>query len=1123
MQNKNSSNCFIIDEKDLSVEYILDDFRGYINSLESDLDTKKKICEVLNSAPSNLICREIYEIIKKLSSEEFLKYKFELINIASNNILLNAVKKDFDNLEAAFDIALFDLQNKKKLNFNNLYEVSCILQKTSIESQNTIRIFINNIENDKECEILLPVLLSLIRCKKLVNDVSSQKKTVIQAIEDYKKIKSKIKNSNLSNNAINVALDLILKLQDDDLSEERLSNAIKLINLIISDKELQDLKSFIIYLSNIFDLPEVIIKNNFTISEIFRPAMKLHLLNAERLLKKNIKFKNLLIIIKFLEKCGYNQKKINIILDIVDMMKDENLFMNYIGAVFRIADDEKKIKNILDGHKTIEKAIDEFYKSYFSASKHNILEIIDARKFDFDSILDMDHLINSKSFALHRIMKAYLEKIDNSCEFLYCKKFLEDLRRVNNIDRIKDTITDAKNYYKNKLNVNDNDLDKKKVIDNINLNFDCIKNALNLFENNKYNKDELSKIAELISYMKSPEEYFIVINFIDELICNKDIFQNKKNLNNLTTFLVESLYSKADKLQVRKIFNNNNITLKNKSQSINYLENISDLDKRDNLANFICVIKDDIEFDYLKKYFNSISEIKNAHNRKLDYDDVADLCATSAYKILSVEEISEESAKKFSEYLKTDKENYPKEDLINLFSKLNKDEEFELFFKNIKKIISNTKILGLLLKKEIKTKSAFFLLKNDLENILFNSEISSELKNNLLDFESYIDENKRKEVHKLLSQIKNDQEFNAIKYYLINIDLDQLKTDSDVFESTKKFYIDNLTKNNKVSSDVKVLISDLIDKRKYSYEILKKMFNKINSYHSFEDRKEISAVISLAADDAEYIKYEDQIFPRKKKKDPSEDSDKNKSSAFSKKMLNAKKVAEKDSLQQADNYQNSEETEYQNQNTKISVFNDDEIKIDVIGESTFIEIKSLKILLTTMEFMLDVNDEFKEKLRHEAKNINENIKKNFYLFRDSDDCINKFSKWLTENDEAESDADIMLNNGFNYFCLAVDTDLDDLNDLFDRFIEHIAKVNSGENDIESDTDADDEESSDTVFDFYKDSEINTPSYYDNYSSNEKESNDTFDDGDDKNNNEDNDDNDADKDKKDNIDKKDKNE
>lgn len=1017
---------------ELPLDIVMEDAKTkLILSRKFSFDAKKKIVHLLNSCEEPKSWERIFKLLDLIDSEdEFLFAQYSMKDIVASNKLYEKVIADKNNFTDAVNIVKYNMHNfKKDLSFENMAWFVNILLRLPMEAQNIVHIWINNIDSDDECKMLEPVFISIIECKKLTDDVAYKKISIAQAVKIYDEVKSKVHNNNLSLKNLNNAFGIIMILQDDNnFDENRLAVAIDLISLIHDDREFEEIKIFISTLSAISELPNFIRKNNLSLTQVLPLMLKIYFMDAQSILKKNFSFECMRELVKILEKCNKNEKEIKTVLELTEKINTDNEFNYCKEFLLELAKNKKMLREIRNNKIDLFDQIEKLYINYFRISpvSNYTLKIIVTRKFSFNIIVKIDKLIHNKQPLLRDILVYLIKKLSTDNEVIFSYKFFVDVENLNEYTGDKNLLEEVKKYYKIVLNILDEDENKNEVVSNTNLSFENISDAINLLSEEE-DIEKSKKIAKLISMLKNEDEYVILRPFFYKLIEDEDIISSKGNIYYVFN---NALYEKASELKVRKIFNNKFLSLLYKFKGLEYLEKVEDIDARDRIAELICAIKSDEEYEKISPFFDRllhIEDLKNAINfNSIDIEQLIQLCKLNVDKVWACKLISLDRLKKLAIYLlKCDNEKLY--GIIEFMCMLNTNEQFDVIFPYLDDLFDDNKILLAIYNGEITINALFNLCKAGASKILRNHFISFNTKMKVSKFLIKVKNVSRKEnIINIISKLTMDNDVIFLSEFLISGNIE--KSDKSYFEQACEFYAQKLSNvYGRKSRDIPEKITQLVNSRKFSYPALESMAKILYICNNDKKRDEVFSKMLMFRNDADFANnvsslkaenYQNELSLGARIKKASESAE----------SIN-KKIKE-----------NSNNAAGSKPNSPI-IFSDGNLITNFVDRNVIMQIKDKKLVIMTNEAVKSLDEGLRGKIISLSIKINEELDKNVDLFNSYEEYFEKFKDYLKENsDKASIEED--KDEGVSYCCLISNYNLETVFDYHEKFVD---KINNEDN------------------------------------------------------------------------------
>lgn len=985
-------------------------------------DVKKKIVDVLNSLDEINYVEKFWKLLDLLKTDdEFLNAEFYFKEIVASDKLYEEVLNDKKKLPSAVNIVKYNMHNfKNELSFDNLVWIVDVLMILPVESQNIVRIWINRVKSDDECKKLQSLLVSIIDCQKLTDDVSYKKCSVSEAIEIYNDIKSKVHNKNLSSKNLNSAFSLILTLSEDkNFDEKRLDTVVKLISLIRDNYEFEQSKIFISLVSVFDTLPDILIKNNFTLIEVLPVMLKIYFMDAGSILKKNFSFDNVREIVKILERCNKDDSKINNVLDLVTKIQSNEEFNYCKDSLFKLAKNKKMMREIQNNKISLHDQVKKMYMEYFrvsSASSYTV-EIIKLHKFSFKIIKQMDRFISERPAALRRIVTNLILKLSNDNEFRFAKKFLSTNDSLESYEQSNDILSDIIDYYKSLLHISFDDKNKLNIIRNTNLSFENLADAINLLSNEKQD-DKASKLSILVSMISDDNEYKILQPFFYKLIDIDKIFEQKSRI--LSIFF-DVLYDLAGKLNVRKIFNNRFLSLRYKSKALDFLKEIDDNEQRDRIANLICIIKSDEDYDKISPYFNKLMLAENLSsvifNSSINVNQIIQICNLGVDKIWLKNVISFDRLKKLATYLvKLDEE--MSNLLIDFIYMLESNEKFDNIFPHIDDLLNDKRILQAVKNVEISINEIVNLYSLGAGKIFTNKKINFVTISQLEKILSKITAQEKFDFVMNIAINLTDKEFAYIKEFLISGNVEP--SNKSYLELARDFYVKKLgARYAKKNKEIFLQILKLVGSYKFSYDTLDQMSEALSNNKNEKSRAVLFEKFLLLKDDDDFTKNFSQLD------DLQIENNEVVKESFSMRMKKAEKNAE--------SFNNDLDSGSGGNNSSSLVFDDGNLVVNVIDVNAILQFKDKKIVIMTSEKDTTLDKTTRGKFTTLSIKINEEIDKNLNLFEDPQDYFDEFMDYLNEHGDSASLEDDQ-DDGETYCCLITSKSLDEIITEHENFI-----------------------------------------------------------------------------------------
>ncbi len=1028
---------------ELPLDIVMEDAKTkLILSRKFSFDAKKKIVHLLNSCEEPKSWERIFKLLDLIDSEdEFLFAQYSMKDIVASDKLYEKVMADKSNLTDAVNIVKYNMHNfKKDLSFENMAWFVNILLGLPMEAQNIVRIWINNINSDDECKMLEPVFISIIECKKLTDDVAYKKISIAQAVKIYDEVKSKVHNNNLSSKNLNNAFSIIMTLQDDNnFDENRLAVAIDLISLIHDDREFEEIKIFISILSAISELPNVIRKNNFSLTQVLPLMLKIYFMDAQSILKKNFSFECMRELVKILEKCNKNEKEIKTVLELIEKINADNEFNYCKEFLLELAKNKKMLREIRNNKIDLFDQIEKLYINYFRISPVSsyTLKIIVTRKFSFNMIVKIDRLIHNKQPLLRDILVDLIKKLSTDNEVIFAYKFFVDFENLDDYDAEENLLAAVKKYYKTVLDIPDEDENKNKVLDNTNLSFENIADAINILSDEE-DIEKSQKIAKLISMLKNEDEYIILQPFFYKLIEDEEIISSKGNI-----FYVfnNALYEKAGELKVRKILNNKFLSLLYKFKGLEYLEQVEDIDARDRIAELICTIKSDEEYEKISPFFDRllpIEDLKNAINfNSIDIEQLIQLCKLNVDKVWACKLISLDRLKKLVIYLlKCDNEKLY--GIIEFMCMLDTDEQFDVIFPYLNDLFDDNKIILAIYNGEITIDAVFNLCKVGASKIFRNHFISFTTKMKIS--KSLIkvkNASRRENIINIISELTVDHDVVFLSEFLTSGNIE--KSDKSYFDQACKFYSGKLIDiYGQENGDISDKITCLVNSRKFSYPALEGMAKILYICNDNKKRDEIFSKMMMFKNDTDFANNVSSL------KD-----DEQEGTSLDSRIKKASESAESINKQIEEEYNNSAGF----QSNSPIIFSDGNLITNFVDRNVIMQIKDKKLVIMTNEAVKSLTEEYRGKIISLSIKINEELDENVDLFNSYDEYFEEFKDYLNENsDKASIEED--KDEGITYCCLISNYNLETVFDYHEKFVDKINSEDSEDNEDNEDIDED---------------------------------------------------------------------
>ena len=841
----------------------------------------------------------------------------------------------------------------------------------------------------------------------------------------YNKIKSRVINERLSQDSLNSAFSIVMNLQDDkNFRQEQLDNAIKLIELIYDDKEFEEIKIFIRFLAVFNELPKLMEKNNFGLTEVLPVMLKIYFTGGEIILKKNFSFSVIKKISLVLEKCNKSETRINNVLALIKKIDCDNEFYYCEKFLLRLArDKELFFKNM--------KQVKDLYVRYFILSRVNsyVLKIIEQEKFSFEVIKKCEKIILKRKNNERDLVCDLILKLKNDSEFVFAEKFLNDFDGNFSLgERNFDLINFIAGYYKKLLSVSEYDDDKNKILENKNLSFEDLKDAIKFFVDEK-NNFEAEKVSSLICMINSSEEYKILRPFFKKLIEHEDIFLSNQRI--LVTFR-KIVYDEADKFKIRKIFNNRFLNLNCKIEAMNYLKKIDDDVERERLASLICILRSNKIFDDIKLYFDRLKSVEkliddiNANLISPDY--IVKIFELNLDEIWLENKISYDRLKKLIWYLLKINDENKKKDVVKLMKLVKNNDEFDVIFKHIKDLLENKNIMSEIGSIKFSCDVICGIYKFKAERIFRNKNFSffgfSALKKILEMADDFF---RRNYIINVACSMNNEADFIYVKEYLLMGEME--KNDKNYVAQASKFYVERLSdKYGKEHEDIKNSVVRLVSERKFSYGVLEQMADLLSKYKEKKERNVLFNKMVSLKNDKDYVDNIDMVL------DFSQEVETEEKQSFMLRMRQAEKMANQSSDNGSSNSNNS--------NSPL-IFSDGNLIFNLVNKNLILQFKDKKLVIMTTENFEQKNDVLKAEFIKFGIKINQEIDEHLYLF-DGDEIkyFNEFRDYLNENGDSatiEEDQD----QGITYCCLITPQNIEAVIGVHEYFCE--MKMNENEN------------------------------------------------------------------------------
>ena len=990
-------------------------------------DVKKKIAGIINDFDEAEYCERFFYLLDLVKNDdEFLKCESCLKEIVYSDKLYENILADKKNFWDAVNIARYNLHEaKENLSFDNLVFIADVYKIIENEKQSDVKIWLNNIKMDNDCNLIKPVFISIVGCKKLTEDILKKKISVYEAVMVYNKIKSRVINERLSQDSLNSAFSIVMNLQDDkNFRQEQLDNAIKLIELIYDDKEFEEIKIFIRFLAVFNELPKLMEKNNFGLTEVLPVMLKIYFTGGEIILKKNFSFSVIKKISLVLEKCNKSETRINNVLALIKKIDCDNEFYYCEKFLLRLArDKELFFKNM--------KQVKDLYVRYFILSRVNsyVLKIIEQEKFSFEVIKKCEKIILKRKNNERDLVCDLILKLKNDSEFVFAEKFLNDFDGNFSLgERNFDLINFIAGYYKKLLSVSEYDDDKNKILENKNLSFEDLKDAIKFFVDEK-NNFEAEKVSSLICMINSSEEYKILRPFFKKLIEHEDIFLSNQRI--LVTFR-KIVYDEADKFKIRKIFNNRFLNLNCKIEAMNYLKKIDDDVERERLASLICILRSNKIFDDIKLYFDRLKSVEkliddiNANLISPDY--IVKIFELNLDEIWLENKISYDRLKKLIWYLLKINDENKKKDVVKLMKLVKNNDEFDVIFKHIKDLLENKNIMSEIGSIKFSCDVICGIYKFKAERIFRNKNFSffgfSALKKILEMADDFF---RRNYIINVACSMNNEADFIYVKEYLLMGEME--KNDKNYVAQASKFYVERLSdKYGKEHEDIKNSVVRLVSERKFSYGVLEQMADLLSKYKEKKERNVLFNKMVSLKNDKDYVDNIDMVL------DFSQEVETEEKQSFMLRMRQAEKMANQSSDNGSSNSNNS--------NSPL-IFSDGNLIFNLVNKNLILQFKDKKLVIMTTENFEQKNDVLKAEFIKFGIKINQEIDEHLYLF-DGDEIkyFNEFRDYLNENGDSatiEEDQD----QGITYCCLITPQNIEAVIGVHEYFCE--MKMNENEN------------------------------------------------------------------------------
>lgn len=954
-----------------------------IRSNKFSFHVKRMIIDALNNVDEPKIFERMFRLVMQFDDDFELEDSLSsLQNVCENdNIFVNVTDKK--RLIDAINIIKYNLQNfKPDLSFENLTWIVDLLIVSTDESQNLIKNWVHAVQNDEECEKLQPIIISLISCESLTEMVCCRKISVNDAVDMYNYIREKIMNVHLSSqgyvDALNIAVSEYVNVD----------NICELINLIRDDAELYELKPFLRILSTVKELPKVIRKNNFTLTDVLPIALKLYYMSASDLITK-FDFETLKEIVKLLELCKRDEIKIERLMQL--LLRIEPKEFNYCKAfLLELSDDDKMLNEIKIGKSSVNVQIAKFYRKRFQISKVSryILKIIATQNFNFDTIKSMEKLIINKTTVSRQALCDALLSLSSDEEYNYAKHYLTYHDSFGN-----NIIDSAKQYYASKI-------PDAKMLNNINLSFESLSEAIKIIKS--VDATIKQKAIRLIENIKSDPEFDMLKQFIPRLV---DLNMNINN--SLTVTFHKMIYQIADDLGVRKIFNNKLVSLSNKIMMLDFVKSTQDESKRFVLSDVFCLIQSDSEFEEVYPFFNRLSDIKQLpsiiHENNVIIQHLIQFCKLGIDRLLAANNISFENVKRVVEVINSERD---PEKIVLVAMIPNNDEEFERMLPFITKM--NQDVANAIINNEITLSNACVLYEFNAEKLLNHNAINFETKNAICDLLSDIkDKQRRAKAIDALSSLDSDSKMRYVFDFLSSAE--EIKTDKPYINAARDFYIQKLAK--KYPADIVSRLKILSANIEFGHEILERMASKLSKIKDEKQRKILFDQLLKGNLEAH---VESEIAKPTL-------SDKMKKATEGAESFNSSADANSNFFSGFDGADSDIEVE-EIDNT---VYSDDVLDISLMDDNAVTQFKNHKLVIMTEEIYTEADD-VTNKLKASAKRINRIIAEKI---TETTKFMDDFKTYLDANGD-EASIQFETDNEDEYLCLISKKELEVLlNDL----------------------------------------------------------------------------------------------
>ena len=595
-------------------------------------------------------------------------------------------------------------------------------------------------------------------------------------------------------------------------------------------------------------------------------------------------------------------------------------------------------------------------------------------------------------------------------------------------ERNFDLINFIAGYYKKLLSVSEYDDDKNKILENKNLSFEDLKDAIKFFVDEK-NNFEAEKVSSLICMINSSEEYKILRPFFKKLIEHEDIFLSNQRI--LVTFR-KIVYDEADKFKIRKIFNNRFLNLNCKIEAMNYLKKIDDDVERERLASLICILRSNKIFDDIKLYFDRLKSVEkliddiNANLISPDY--IVKIFELNLDEIWLENKISYDRLKKLIWYLLKINDENKKKDVVKLMKLVKNNDEFDVIFKHIKDLLENKNIMSEIGSIKFSCDVICGIYKFKAERIFRNKNFSffgfSALKKILEMADDFF---RRNYIINVACSMNNEADFIYVKEYLLMGEME--KNDKNYVAQASKFYVERLSdKYGKEHEDIKNSVVRLVSERKFSYGVLEQMADLLSKYKEKKERNVLFNKMVSLKNDKDYVDNIDMVL------DFSQEVETEEKQSFMLRMRQAEKMANQSSDNGSSNSNNS--------NSPL-IFSDGNLIFNLVNKNLILQFKDKKLVIMTTENFEQKNDVLKAEFIKFGIKINQEIDEHLYLF-DGDEIkyFNEFRDYLNENGDSatiEEDQD----QGITYCCLITPQNIEAVIGVHEYFCE--MKMNENEN------------------------------------------------------------------------------